>query len=427
MFIASPKAKQLNPSNILWASQALEEKERDRVFLDLWTQKDGEIDLNESTFIIVANMLSNPTIFKAVRSTLEQVEKAKTHISYTLKNLARVQSSQLTQLLVKPVKSLLQNKDESTQRLGLEAVGKLRIKNLQNYIIPLIIEETSTAETLELILLALESQPEQNKKIFAQLSKNNNLEDEIRVSALHSLTKADQSQAYTILKTWLPDLDETQKKLITKDLSASKKGALLLKQLFEKELLSHKAFDISSAEKVRLSNKNDPIGTKILDQVKKQREEDKKTFEAKLSHYMAIAEKENGNAAEGETLFQVCLLCHTVGDKGYNYGPALDGSALRENEALLTAILDPDAALEGSYAVYRVTKTDGSTVEGYLIKRDNKGTSIGFMGGSKVFIQASEIKSQSFLAGRSFMVEGLIEGYSDEQVADLLAYIKTLK
>ncbi len=426
MFIASPKAKQLNPSNLLWASQALEEKERDRVFLDLWTQKGGKIDLNESTFIIVANMLSNPTIFKAVRSALEQVEKAKTHVSYTLKNLAQVQSSQLTQLLGKPVKSLLQNKDESTQRLGLEAVGKLRIKNLQNYIIPLI-EETSTAETLELILLALESQPEQNKKIFAQLSKNDNLEDEIRVSALHSLTKADQSQANTILKTWLPDLDEMQKKLITKDLSASKKGALLLKQLFKKELLSHKAFDISSAEKVHLSNKNDPIGTKILDQVKKQREEDKKAFEAKLGHYMAIAEKENGNAAEGETLFQVCLLCHTVGDKGYDYGPALDGSALRENEALLTAILDPDAALEGSYAVYRVIKTDGSNVEGYLIKRDDKGTSIGFIGGSKVFIQASEIKSQSFLAGRSFMVEGLIEGYSDEQAADLLAYIKTLK
>ena len=101
MFIASPKAKQLNPSNLLWASQALEEKERDRVFLDLWTQKGGKIDLNESTFIIVANMLSNPTIFKAVRSALEQVEKAKTHVSYTLKNLAQVQSSQLTQLLGK--------------------------------------------------------------------------------------------------------------------------------------------------------------------------------------------------------------------------------------------------------------------------------------------------------------------------------------
>lgn len=426
MFIASSKAKQLNPSNLLWASQALEEKERERVFLDLWGQQDQKMNLNESTFIIVANMLSNPAIFKAVKPTLEQEEKAETYVAYALKNLTQVQSSQLTQLLSNPVKSLLQSKDESIQRLGLEAIGKLRVKNLQNYIIPLI-EKTSTAETLELIILALENQPKQNKKIFAQLSKNDNLEDEIRVSALHSLTKADQSQAYTILKTWLPDLDETQKKLITKVLSVSNKGALLLKQLFEKKLLSHKAFDISSAEKVYLSNKKDTIGTKILDQVKKQREEDKKAFDAKLKHYMGIAEKENGNAVEGETLFQVCLLCHTVGGKGYDYGPALDGSAFRENEALLTAILDPNAALEGSYAVYRVTKTDGSTVEGYLIKRDNRGTSIGFMGGSKIFIQASEIKSESFLAGRSFMFEGLIEGYSDEQVADLLAYIKTLK
>ena len=68
------------------------------------------------------------------------------------------------------MKYLLQSTDESTQRLGLEAVGKLRIKNLQNNIIPLI-KESSSDKTLNLILLALESQPEQNKKIFAQLAK----------------------------------------------------------------------------------------------------------------------------------------------------------------------------------------------------------------------------------------------------------------
>ena len=80
------------------------------------------------------------------------------------------------------------------------------------------------------------------------------------------------------------------------------------------------------------------LESRYLDQVKKQREEDKKAFDAKLEHFMAIAEKEDGNASEGEGLFQTCLLCHSVGDKGYDYAPALDGSALRENEALLTAI-----------------------------------------------------------------------------------------
>jgi len=425
-FMASTKAKQLNPTNLIWASQALGDKEREGIFLELWTQEGGKIDLNESTFIIVANMLNNPAIFKAVKPLLEQLGKAETHVSYTLKNLAQVQSNQLTQLLVNPVKSLLQNKDEALQRLGCEAVGKLGIKNLQNDITPLI-KDSSSTETLKLILQALEVQPEQNKTIFAQLSKNDNLKDEIRVSALHALAKADQSQANTILTMWLPDLDETQQQLITKNLSGSEKGASLLKQVLEKELLSYKVFDISSAEKVYQYNKEDPIGVRILDQVKTQLEEDKKAFESKLKRFMVIAEKEDGNAGEGEELFQTCLLCHSVGGKGYDYAPALDGSALRDNEALLTAILNPDAALEGSYAVYRVTKTDGSNVEGYLIKRDDNGTSIGFMGGTKVFIQASDIKSQSFLGGRSFMFKGLIDGYSDQQVANLLAYIKTLK
>ena len=425
-FMASTKAKQLNPTNLIWASQALEKKERERIFLELWKQEKGQIDLNESTFIIVAGMLSNPAILKAVKPALEQLEKAEAHVSYTLKNLSQVQSNQLTQLLVNPVKSLLQNNEESIQRLGLEAVGQLGIKNLQNDIIPLIKDSTST-ETLKLILRALEVQPEQNKTVFAQLSKNDNLKDDIRVSALHALAKADQSQANSILTMWLPDLDETQQRLVTKYLSGSEKGASLLKQLLEKQLLSYKVFDISSAEKVYQYNKEDPIGVKILDQVKTQLEEDKKAFESKLKRFMAIAEKENGNAEEGEELFQTCLLCHSVGGKGFDYAPALDGSALRDNEALLTAILNPDAALERSYAVYRVTKTDGSNVEGYLIKRDDNGTSIGFMGGTKIFIQASEIKSQGFLGGRSFMVKGLIDGYSDEQVANLLAYIKTLK
>lgn len=57
-----------------------------------------------------------------------------------------------------------------------------------------------------------------------------------------------------------------------------------------------------------------------------------------------------------EKAFQTCLLCHQVGNKGQNIAPALDGSASREYEALLTAILNPDAAVESNYAVYRVKK-----------------------------------------------------------------------
>jgi len=36
--------------------------------------------------------------------------------------------------------------------------------------------------------------------------------------------------------------------------------------------------------------------------------------------------------------------------------PALDGSATGENKGLLTAILNPDAAVESRYAVFRLNK-----------------------------------------------------------------------
>ncbi len=116
-----------------------------------------------------------------------------------------------------------------------------------------------------------------------------------------------------------------------------------------------------------------------------------------------------------------------MGNKGQDIAPALDGSANRDTEALLTAILDPDAAVESGYAVYRVTKKDGSSIEGYLVKKDDRGTTIAFMGGSQVFIEAEDIRRQGFLGGRSFMPKGLIDSYTDEQIADLISYIRTLE
>ena len=142
---------------------------------------------------------------------------------------------------------------------------------------------------------------------------------------------------------------------------------------------------------------------------------------------MAVARQQKGDPAAGQVLFQTCLNCHQVGGKGQNIAPSLDGSASREDEALLTAVLDPDAAVESGYTVYRVSKKDGTNFEGYLVGQDNRGTTLAFMGGAKTFIPADQIKSQGTLGGRSFMVKGLIDTYSDQQVADLLAYIRTLK
>ncbi|MBC6999830.1 PVC-type heme-binding CxxCH protein [Cytophaga sp. FL35] len=424
-FIASSEAENFETSNLIWASQALPEKEREAVFVKLWKEADNK-NFDEPTFIIMAGMLDNANVRNAVLPQLKDLNKAGEHVSLTLKNLSQVQSDKLTSALVGPVKSLLQSGDKDKQLLGLDAVGKLNISSLRNLVFPFV-DENSTVETMRFALIALTREPKKNLSALQKMAQMETLDMDLRAVALQNMAKGDINKTEKTLIAWLPKLDATQKEKVISILSQAKEGSTVLKNLLSKEELSSKEFNISSAEKVFQSNPEDPVGKDLFEAVKKRIEEEKLAFTAKLERMMAIAEKGGGDPKKGEQLFQVCLMCHRVGDKGYDYAPALDGSALRENEALLTAILDPNAAVESSYAVFRVTKKDGNSVEGFLVKQDDRGTTIGFMGGSNQFIQANEIATQGFLGGRSFMPKGLIDNYNDEQVADLLAFIKTLK
>lgn len=424
-FIRSPRAAQYDSSNLIWASQALPKEKREQVFIELWKETDNH-DLDEATFIIVAGMLQNKNVLNIVLPILENKDKAPEHVSLTLKNLASVQSKELTKSLIKPIKYLLGSEDRSKQLLGLEAVGKLNIQSLRNEVLPFV-DNSSSPEMIQMAMLALKNQPMENKAMFTKIAKMEALDIGLRAAAIQVLAIADLKSATEITSNCMTDLDVAQKKIVIKTLSNSTEGSEILKQLFDKQLVTANEFDLSSAEKVFQSNTEDVRGIRLFDQVKNRITEEKSAFESKLNRFMAIAEKEDGNPENGEKLFQTCLLCHSVGDKGHDFAPALDGSALRESEALLTALLNPDAAVESSYATYRVIKKDGNTIEGYLVKKDERGTTIGFMGGSRQFVQASEIKFGGFLGGRSFMPKGLIDNYSDEQVSDLLAFIKTLK
>ena len=423
-FIKSSKVANYNVTNLIWASQALPKQEKEAVFLNLWKRAPYK-QLDEPTFILVAEMLDNNKIYNAVGSVLESTENAQKHVTLAIQNQAQIQSGALTRLLALPVKHLLQSGEKQKQHLGLEAVGKLKMTSLHPSVLPLV-REDAPEETLQLALFALKDSPAKYKTVFESMANNGSLDLPLRADAIQALAISDMQEAEDILKTWVLNLRETEQTALTQILSNSPNGIVLLKQLYEKKSLDSNVFDLPSAEKVFQADEGDAQGKQLFEEVQYRIEGEKKAFEKKLERFIAIAEKGSGNAAKGEKLFQTCLLCHAVGGKGYDFAPALDGSALRENEALLTAILDPDAAMESSYAIYRVVKKDGAKIEGYLVRKDERGTTIGFMGGGEQFIQKADITSEGYLGGRSFMPKGLIDNYSEDQVADLLAYIKTL-
>ncbi len=424
-FLRSSVSSKYPVSNRIWASQALPEGRRETVFLELWPQLAAQA-LDEPTFVLVAQMLSHPEVYNMVKPVLTDDRYAVPHVALALAHQGQVQSPALSRLLETPVRHLLTVRDPDQRRLGLEAAAKLRVDGLDETVRSAI-APGADAETLSLAMQTLARSPQANRSVFAELAANDRMGLELRAGALRNLAQADQNRARSMLVDWLPALGEGQRRSLTDILSGTPAGAELLLVLYGEGMLSQQDFSLSSAERVYRTFSDDGRGGDLLRAVDQRIADERRALDRRMDRFLAVAAQERGDPVRGERLFQVCLQCHQVGEQGVAFAPALDGSAQRDDEALLTAILDPDAAVESGYRLYRLTRMDGSELEGFLVKKDERGTTLGFMGGSEAFIPAADIRSERFVGGRSFMLKGLIDAYSDEQVADLLAYIRTLE
>ena len=130
---------------------------------------------------------------------------------------------------------------------------------------------------------------------------------------------------------------------------------------------------------------------------------------------------------EGRVLTKaMCLTCHAIGDEGVGFAPPLDGSAGREIDGLLTAIIDPDVAIEGVFRNFRIVTKAGETLEGFNQGETAEAITLITMGGAKHIIPMRDIKSAGYVEGKSAMLD-VTAGLSPEYIANIVAYLKTLK
>lgn len=130
-----------------------------------------------------------------------------------------------------------------------------------------------------------------------------------------------------------------------------------------------------------------------------------------------------GDLAAGQKLFRTkCATCHRFQDFGHEVGPNLASLTNKTPEALLSAMMDPNAAVEAKYVSYVVVTTPGRTVSGILSTET----------ASSLTLMAAEAKSESVLrneieelssTGKSLMPEGLEKELTPQNVADIISYI----
>ena len=130
-----------------------------------------------------------------------------------------------------------------------------------------------------------------------------------------------------------------------------------------------------------------------------------------------------GDTARGRAVYQQrCASCHRAGDEGFAVGPDLASVAAGGGEKLLTSILDPNAEVAAAFVAYAVETRNGESHLGVLAGENPLAVVLKLPNGETARVLRENVLS---LRGsdRSLMPEGLEEGLSAQDMADLLEFI----
>ncbi len=119
--------------------------------------------------------------------------------------------------------------------------------------------------------------------------------------------------------------------------------------------------------------------------------------------------------------------CHRIGDKGGRIGPDLTTiGANRTSRDLLESIVFPSASIVRQYESFTVTTTSGLTYSGLIVRETDDALTIQQATGDPIIVRRQDVELVA-PGTVSIMPQGLEQALTEEQLADVIAWLKTLR
>jgi putative heme-binding domain-containing protein len=152
---------------------------------------------------------------------------------------------------------------------------------------------------------------------------------------------------------------------------------------------------------------------------------DKKADYQKYQRMITDKSIAKASPQKGKGVFQItCAPCHKMYGEGGDIGPDLTGSNRANTTYLLGNIIEPSGVIQDDYKLVVVTTRDGRTYSGNVIEENERQVTMRIVGQDQVKITKSDIQSRE-VTEKSMMPEGLLNNLSEDQVLDLVAFLKT--
>jgi len=168
-----------------------------------------------------------------------------------------------------------------------------------------------------------------------------------------------------------------------------------------------------------------PAANQLLDRIR-QEEQQKLSRLDKLLPLLKL-----GDAARGRELFfskkSKCATCHRVANKGGKIGPDLTTiGANRAGRDLLESIVFPSATIVRDFESYTVMTVDGLVLNGLIVRNTADTLFIQQQTGDPIAVPRDDIE-EMVVGTVSTMPNGLEKALSESELADVIAFLQSLK
>ena len=148
-------------------------------------------------------------------------------------------------------------------------------------------------------------------------------------------------------------------------------------------------------------------------------------LEQEIQRLAKVVTAKPGSPYDGKKLYAAsCAACHRLFEQGGQIGPDLTAYQRDDLDTMLLNIINPSAEIREGYENFLLTTKDGRLASGFLVEQDNRSVVLRGLDGQDVTFVREEIRELK-AQGLSLMPAGLLAGYSDRQIRDLMAYLRS--
>lgn len=305
------------------------------------------------------------------------------------------------------IRGLIQQLD---QVFGNEAAAERAINQLRNEKLP--------ANERQALLASLVSQ--QNPRLSEVLPDL--LDDSaIRISVIRAFGSIGNQQAPALLLSNYSSWSETERRAVVETLATRKNYAeALLRALIQGRLQKN---DIPAHVARPMANMLGSAFTEVfgdLDELSKDKAE-------LMTHYTKLLSADRlakADASRGRLVFAAsCAACHKLYGEGGILGPDLTGSNRADLSYILLNMIEPSADIPEAYQMVTLHTKSGQVIGGTVSQEDDQRVVLNMVGQTTTVLK-SDIEKRE-VSPMSMMPEGLLPTLQDQQVVDLVKYLKT--